>query len=58
MIVAGLLWRALFPILQTRELLSDETALRFRIYLRFIIHPINVPAVTPIANVVASVSTG
>lgn len=27
-------------------------------YLRFIIHPISVPAVTPIAKVVATVSTG
>ena len=27
-------------------------------YLRFIIQPINVPAVTPIANVAATVSTG
>jgi hypothetical protein len=29
-----------------------------RLYLRFIIQPMNVPAVTPIANVVATVSRG
>ena len=51
-VVAGLLWWARFPPVQTVDLLS------FRTYLRFIIHPINVPAVTPIAKVVATVSTG
>jgi hypothetical protein len=58
-VVAGLLWWAHFPPLQTVDLLSDGPPLfSFRIYLRFIIQPINVPAVTPIAKVVATVSTG
>jgi len=57
-IVAELLWRAQFPPLQTLDLLSDGHRSQFPIYLRFIIQPINVPAVTPIAKVVATVSTG
>jgi hypothetical protein len=57
-VVAGLLWRAQFPPSQTLDLLSDGHQSQLPIYLRFIIHPINVPAVTPIAKVVATVSTG